>query len=155
MRAEAGWAEGTAMPGGTQQGSTCGWGRWGQIQPVQSSCEGKGLFSPFCLSSNALQGKSNFIMAGAFRCQRQMKESYLKAKSRLAPDIVVAAAEWRMDTFHLWKRLHKEQDRSGLGPQGGEKKLSAYKPEVLCLGWDLGPVKDCRVGTWGDCPLLA
>lgn len=83
-----------------------------------------------------------------------MKESYLKAKSRLAPDIVVAAAEWRMDTFHLWKRLHEEQDRSGLGPQGWEKKLSTYKPEVLCLGWDLGPVKDCRVGTWGEHPQL-
>lgn len=82
-----------------------------------------------------------------------MKESYLKAKSRLAPDFMVGAADWRMDTFHPWKSLHKEQD-SGLGPQSWQKKLSTYKSEVLRLGWDLGPVKDCRVGTWGECTQL-
>lgn len=46
-----------------------------------------------------------------------------------------------MDTFHPWKSLHKELGRRGLGPQGWQKNLSVYKPEVLCLGWDLSPVK--------------
>lgn len=59
----------------TQKGSTCGWGS--PIQPVQQSWKGKGLLLPFSLSSSALQGKSNFIMAGAFWCQRRMKENYL------------------------------------------------------------------------------
>lgn len=74
---------------GTQKGSTCGWGS--RIQPVQHTWEGKGLLSPFSLSSSALQGKSNFIMAGAFWCQRRTKESYFIAKIRPAPDIMVRA----------------------------------------------------------------
>lgn len=60
-----------------------------------------------------------------------MKESYLKAKSRLAPDTMVAAAECSTDSFHPWKSLHREQDRSGLGSQGWQGKQSTFKPEVL------------------------
>lgn len=78
-------------------------------------------FLPFCLPSNALQGKSNFIMAGVFQCQKGMKEGYSKAKGRLVPDIMVAAAEWRTDSFHPWKNLHKEQDK-WFGPPGLAKE---------------------------------
>lgn len=111
---------------------------------------GKGLFSPICLSSSALKGESNFIMAGVFWCQRGMKESYLKAKSRLVPDTMVAAAECRTDSFHPWKSLHREEDRSGLGSQGWQGKKSTYKPDVLWLEWELRPVRHCRVGASGE-----
>lgn len=112
-----------------------------------AAARGKVSFRPSVFLAAPYTEKSNFIMAGAFQCQDGMKENYLKAKSRLAPDLMVAAAEWRMDTFHPWKSLYKEQDRSSSGPQGWQKKLSTYKPEVLCLGWNLSPLKDHRVGT--------
>lgn len=68
------------MRKGTQKGSTCNWGS--RIQPVQRSWEGKGLLSPFSLSSSALQGKSNFINGWSFSMPKKNEGKLLKSQDQ-------------------------------------------------------------------------